>query len=198
MTNVSTTAWCGLTVISTRVVKLQTLQSPNKPSLKSHPDSRLNPPFQPPASLNPPCTAGFHFLLLRNSWYKWDKSSGIFSTLFCFNPVNKYAESSSVTFIERRYKEIHPSVLCDRHCFVHIWHVHKVLSALQSDLFLHQPPHPPPTSLLKPSYSGNALSVTSAHWQKWEQGHWQMLESLFNLWTDCLRFTVSPLVQRGI
>lgn len=137
---VPSTMWRGLTLISTLLVKLQTLQSLNKTFLKWHLDLRANPLFKPSAFLNPPCTTGFHFLFLRNSWYKWDKSSGIFSTLFCFNPVNKYAESSSVTFLERRYKEIHPSVLCDRHCFVHIWHVHKVLSALQSDYFLHRPP----------------------------------------------------------
>lgn len=156
------TMWCGLTLISTLIVKLQTLQLLNKTFLKLHRDFTRNPLFKPSASLNPPCTTGFHFLFFRNSWYKWDKSSGIFLTLFCFNPVNKYAESSSVTFLERHYKAIHPSVLYDRHCFVHIWHVHKVLSALQSDLFLHQLP-----PLLKPSDYGNPLSVTS-HWQKWK------------------------------
>lgn len=94
-------------------------------------------------------------LSLKNCSPYWDKNcKNPSSTLCCFNPMNKNAESSTVTFIEQHFKEICPSVLCDQHCIVHIQHVLKMLRALRSDLFSWATS---PTS--KSSYSSNMLSV---------------------------------------
>lgn len=76
------------------------------------------------------------FLLLRNTVRTTGTKVVEITALFCFNPKNKYAESSTVTFIEQHFKEIFPNALYDQHCIVHIQHVQKVLQALQSDLFL--------------------------------------------------------------